>query len=360
MKKLFALTAAFAAATAMTASISAAQPAALEPDTVKIMCIGDSITDGYVPEYSGSYRKFIYRGLTGKGYSIDMVGSKDGGYMPTYTDAATGESFEYDNENTGYSGYAVKAYPGRSGILETLQQTDCLKEKQPDIVTLQIGTNNIIDNHDMSESRADLKELVTYILANIPEDSVLFVSTIPSASPNREGVRDWFGNYRHSADWQTTYDDSTVELSVQKAVSDYNAMIGDLCSEMCGEHKNLFVTYAGSSINDENKAELLFDGVHPNNEGYRLIGERWVETIGAFLSGEGAEETTTATTTTTTGEISEPVVLKASDLVSLSRYLLGSREAADNIRRYDMDSDGVLDTYDLVLMRRAIVSQANA
>ncbi len=357
MKKLIALTAAFTAFAAMTTSFTTAQPAALEPDTIKIMCIGDSITDGYVPEYSGSYRKFIYRGLTGKGYSVDMVGSKDGGYTPTYTNAATGESFEYDNENTGYSGYAVKAYPGRSGILEALGQTDCLKEKQPDIVTLQIGTNNIIDNHDMSDNRADLRELVTYILANIPESSVLFVSTIPSASPNREGVRDWFGSYRHSADWQTTYDDSAVELSVQKAVSDYNAMIAELCSEMSGEHKNLFVTNAGSSINDDNKAELLFDGVHPNNEGYRLIGEHWVGTIDAYLSGKGAEETNT--TTTATGDISEPVVLKVSDLVSLSRYLLGSREAADNIRLFDMDSDGVLDTYDLVRMRRAIVAQAN-
>ena len=40
-------------------------------EPIKIMCVGDSITDGYgIP---GSYRKFLYHGLTQKGYNIDMI-----------------------------------------------------------------------------------------------------------------------------------------------------------------------------------------------------------------------------------------------------------------------------------------------
>ena len=368
MKRLAALTAAFAAAAAIIPFASPAEKAAADTDSIKIMCIGDSITDGYVPEYTGSYRKFIYHGLTEKGYSIDMVGAKDGGYTPSYTDPATGESFQFDNENTGYSGYAIKAYPGRSGILETLKQTDCLRSSQPDIVTLQIGTNNIIDNHDMGENKKDLEELIVYILDNIPDDSVLFVSTIPAADPNREGVRDWFMNYRHSADWQTQYNDSEVELSVHKAVSDYNVCIEDLWFSMKDEHKNFFVSYAGNRITDENKAELLFDGVHPNNDGYREIGSFWTDVINEYLSGGPGNVTTTAATsttaTTTTTSVPGPVSFTVSDLVRFSRYLLGDKSAADDfheqIKTYDIDSDGVLDTFDLVLMRKLLIEKAGA
>ena len=59
-------------------------------DPVKIMCIGDSITDGY--GVAGSYRKFLYHNLTEKGYDIDMVGSNSNSdWRPTYTDEVTGE-----------------------------------------------------------------------------------------------------------------------------------------------------------------------------------------------------------------------------------------------------------------------------
>ncbi|MDE7225532.1 MAG: hypothetical protein K2N49_01530, partial [Ruminococcus sp.] len=173
-------------------------------DVLKIMCIGDSITDGYVNDYVGSYRKFIYHELTESGYTVDMVGAKDGGWTPSYTDEETGETWEFDNENTGYSGYSIMSYSGRTGIYETLQSTDCLSA-EPDIITLQIGTNDVIDNHEMDKAPERLEILVDYILDNIPEDSMLFLATIPYADPNRSEVYDWFGNYRHSADWQEQY-----------------------------------------------------------------------------------------------------------------------------------------------------------
>ena len=41
------------------------------PQEIKLMCIGDSITNGLTP---GSYRKFLYHNLISKGYNIKMVG----------------------------------------------------------------------------------------------------------------------------------------------------------------------------------------------------------------------------------------------------------------------------------------------
>lgn len=365
MRKLIPLISAAVLTASLTLLSAPAESFADESDTIKIMCIGDSITDGYVPEYSGSYRKFIYHGLTEKGYKIDMVGSKDGGYNPTYTDPATGESFEFDNENTGYSGYAIKAYPGRSGILETLQQTKCLQEKQPDIVTLQIGTNNIIDNHDIGESIDDLSELIDYILENTPETTAVFVTTIPPLDPNRAEVYDWFGNYRHSADWQTQYSDEEALEKIERTWKMYNAdvvahveyrMINDNISSAPSRLRCARIDEAITDVKTQ-----LFDGVHPNNDGYRKMGDKWVELLDSYLSGEAVSAETSATEaeTTTTSTVPENTDIMVNDLVTFSRYLLGDKQTAESyaerLKDYDLVRDGVLDTFDLVQMRKLLV-----
>lgn len=157
------------------------------PD-IKIMCIGDSITDGF--GINGSYRKFLYNGLTKKGYNINMAGSKNGGDT-TYTDEESGEDFGYDDDNTGYSTFTIKSYEFRSGIYEKLIETDALSQ-QPDIIILQIGTNNIIDNRDSSGNSKDFDILIDYILENIPLTTTLFITTIQPVDPNREEVYSWF------------------------------------------------------------------------------------------------------------------------------------------------------------------------
>ena len=114
-------------------------------DRIKIMSVGDSITDGYGTD--GSYRKFMYNRLTNSGYDIDMVGPQ-WSYVDSASYSGDGESFEYDPNHCGYSGYAIKEIPGRNGILETLQSGNYLSQCSPDIVILQIGTNDVIDNYE--------------------------------------------------------------------------------------------------------------------------------------------------------------------------------------------------------------------
>ena len=244
---------------------------------IKIMCIGDSITDGYgIP---GSYRKFLYHGLTKKGYKIKMVGSKSR-RSTTYTDESTGETFDYDDDNTGYNGFFIKSYNGRNGIYETLKETNCLSQK-PDIVILQIGTNNIIDNHDKYENSKDLDTLIHYILQNIPSKSMLFVTTIPNLDPNRNDVYSWFSNYRHSADWQTNYSDEEVEKFVQESLKYYNSDLTSKVNLRKESGQNIRAANVNSVITDVKNQ--LMDGVHPNNVGFKLMGEYWTEIIDNFL-----------------------------------------------------------------------------
>ena len=120
---------------------------------VKIMSLGDSITDGYWT--AGGYRKYLYHELELKGYdNIDMVGMKG-------SDSATfnynGETFTYDDNYSGYSGYAIQYMTGtetRQGILETIQETDMINVCKPDIILLKIGTNDILSNKYSDRSRS--------------------------------------------------------------------------------------------------------------------------------------------------------------------------------------------------------------
>ncbi len=294
-------------------------------DTIKIMSIGDSITDGYGTD--GSYRKFLYKGLTDSGYAIDMVGPNWSWGDATYTDSETGESFSYDAAHCGYSGYAIKEYSGRSGILETIQSGNYLSEYTPDIVILQIGTNDVIDNHEIDTAGERLEDLADYILQNISDDSALFITTIPNLDPNRSDVYSWFGNYRHSADWLTNYSDEEVVVNVQRSIDNYNAQVKALVEEKQSSGvSNIYFGNVNSAVTDV--TTQLKDGVHPNDVGYKLMGEYWLTQIKSYLSGETVipteptepstepTEPTEQPTETTTSVVTDPVETTMTTAVS--------------------------------------------
>ena len=304
---------------------------------IKIMCVGDSITDGYgVP---GSYRKFLYNGLTKKGYKIDMVGSKKG-YSTTYTNEASGETFEYDDDNTGYSTFTIKSYNGRSGIYETLVETKCLSEQQPDIVILQIGTNNIIDNHDEDENKQDLESLIDYILDNIPSTSTLFVTTIPDLDPNREEVYTWFSNYRHSADWQTLYPDEIAKMKVDQALQEYNSDVTSIATKRKESGQNVRPADVNSAITDV-KTQLK-DGVHPNDFGYRLMGDYWAEIIDKFLQSENHSSSSYKPTSINSVQIPEGIIYASHAIYSKNGKIILNYKKENDKNEYIgvMEEDG--------------------
>lgn len=252
---------------------------------IKIMCVGDSITDGFGIE--GSYRKFLYNELIKKGYNINMIGSKNGGGT-TYIDEKTGETFEYDDDNTGYSTFTIKSYGWRSGIYEKLIETDALSQN-PDIVILQIGTNNILDNHNSVDNSKDFEILIDYILGKIPSTSILFVTTIPPLDPNREEVYDWFNNYRYLPFRHVVYTDPEVEAKVDFALKNYNNDITSRVNSRRLSGQNIRAADVNSVIT--NLKYQLNDGVHPNNDGYKAMGEYWAGIIENYIKEKFVYET---------------------------------------------------------------------
>ncbi len=287
-KWLAVLTAGVLVAGASTTPVSlTAKVDAADGEAIKIMCIGDSITDGYFG--ADGYRKYLYHELTELGYNIDMVGAKSGGN--SYTD--NGETFTYDGDHSGYSGYAIQYITGtetRQGILEMIESTDMINMCDPDIVLLQIGTNDILSAYnDGIEAR--LENLVRTIMADMTdENDVLFLTTIPYF--NAVAINDWLWAYG-DVKWQNSSEDFAD--IVYDYIDTYNASIKTLVSELQAE--GLSIEYADVCSVVDRDTELQ-DGCHPNEAGYKDMGLYWADILNSYLSNEKPVVTTTSTTET--------------------------------------------------------------
>ena len=277
-------------------TVSAAPAAAGDTEAVKILSLGDSITDGYWT--SGAYRKYMYHDLEQMGYNIDMVGPK-GGNSNTLT--YNGQSVSYDDNNAGYSGYAIQEMTTkehRSGILETIQATwyngqNMIAAYQPDIVLLQIGTNDILSNYNDGITDR-LENLVNVILQDLDADSTVFVSTIPDIDAYTRA--DWLGSYGINAWGSTQEEKDRLMETVTGCIDTYNTSIYNLVLKMQSEGKNVQFADINSVVDYQTD---LHDGVHPNEAGYENMGNYWAGLLNDFFQNHGTNPKPVTTTTTT-------------------------------------------------------------
>ena len=277
-------------------TVSAAPAAAEDTEAVKILSLGDSITDGYWT--SGAYRKYMYHDLEQMGYNIDMVGPK-GSNSNTFT--YNGQTVSYDDNNAGYSGYAIQEMTTkehRSGILETIQSTwyngkNMISAYQPDIVLLQIGTNDILSNYNDGITDR-LENLVNVILQDLDSDSTIFVSTIPDIDAYTRA--DWLGSYGINAWGSTQAEKDQLMETVTGCIDTYNTSIYNLVLKMQSEGKNVQFADINSVVDYQTD---LHDGVHPNEAGYENMGNYWAGLLNDFFQSNGTDPKPVTTTTTT-------------------------------------------------------------
>ena len=114
-------------------------------------------------------------------------------------------------------------------------------------------------------------------------------------------------------------------------------------TELSYEGTRIYSADVASVITDV-KTQLM-DGVHPNNTGYKLIGEYWAGLIDSYLKEKPAEDKT----------------YKVADLVDLQKYILGVPSAANSdvfLEKYDMNKDNTVDIFDVVLLRKELIKNS--
>lgn len=342
-RKIMSLISAVTMAFTLVPTIAVAEEETTTKETLKIMPIGDSITHGY--QSSGGYRKYFYHFLADD-YDIDMVGPNCD-YPDTFTWMK--EEVAYDTDHCGYSGYAIQYMEGtetRQGILETLQDGNMLQTYDPDIIMLQIGTNDILSAYNDGITDR-LENLINYISDNTSDDTVIFVSTIPHIDAVE--VYDWCWAYGDEKFNNTPEDFNKI---INDYVDKYNNSIPILVDKLQDEGKNVefadvYNTKQSEDLMIIETDDYLEDGVHPNEKCYAKIGLNWSNIIYKYLFFK-----------TVDSEIECPY--RVADLVSLSNYIMGRTNhqiTEENYSLYDVNEDSVLDSFDLVMLRQLFIEK---
>lgn len=295
--------ASMAATTTTTTTMTSSGSQTVATDQIKLMALGDSITDGY--NIAGAYRQYLYKDLVKAGYNIDMVGTK----------GWSGDK-DYDDDNEGYSGYAIKKYSvqNRAGLYETIVGNNTISNNKPDIILLMIGTNDILDNQmgtvdgGTEDIKARLQSLVDHIYSQYsdPNDLTLFIANPTILGPS--AMQDYLYNSYNldSQAKQKLFDDN---------ISKYTGYIKEIVNaEKAKGHDVVFV-----NVNSQlTLSDIRVDQIHPTEGGFEKMGKYFAKAIDAHLKGETLDDTTTTTTTTTNGgsssETTTTTTVNAEDL----------------------------------------------
>ena len=108
---------------------------------VKIMLIGDSITEG--ADSNGSYRRYLDGMLRRDGHLIDFVGSR----KKHNDDKTEPDNYEYDVDHEGHWG------KGSAWMAENMQSL--LASNVPDVAVIHLGTEDILSSNAAAESLTD-------------------------------------------------------------------------------------------------------------------------------------------------------------------------------------------------------------
>ncbi len=216
-----ALAAALVGATALPAVATTgtgSPPSAPGATALRLMPLGDSITWGVGSPSGNSYRAFLRNQLSADGHAVDFVGSGRSGTMS-------------DPDNEGHSGWRIDQI---AGIADSV-----LARYRPNVVTLEIGTNDLNGNYQIPTAPDRLRALIDRITRDVPGVTVLVGTVIVSTSGTEEANRPGFN--------------AKLPGIVQAA-------------QAAGKHVRLV------DMGALNRADLS-DALHPNDNGFRKMAD---------------------------------------------------------------------------------------
>jgi lysophospholipase L1-like esterase len=217
---------------------------------VKIMPVGDSITEGKYTQ--GGYRQPLYDLLKSNGYDVTFVGKEDNG------DPANDTGFSKGMASPNHEGYGSARIGMLLGGGTTEKHTalpikTSLANNNPDVVLIMLGTNDIFGITPTDKMKATMDKLVSSIYEQSPNVTVVLASICPIA---KIAARD--------AD-----------------VDAFNAVLPDIVQEQKSLGHKIEFADIHSVVTP---ADLSGDKVHPSATGYKKMAALWY----SVLTGEAA------------------------------------------------------------------------
>lgn len=212
---------------------------------VKIMCVGDSITEGKFLT-TGGYRKILQDLLKKGGYSFTYVGKEDNGQPAN----KTGFSEGMENPNhEGYGSFRIDEFiTGGSEEGHTSPAIGkTIASNKPDVILMMVGTNDVIQHKDLPNISKRLKQLVTAIYSANSHVTLVLAQITPMG--------------RGDADAN---------------VVAYNAQIASLVEKEKSIHPSIILVDMHSALDPSHD---LGDGVHPTASGFQKMAAVWYEDL---------------------------------------------------------------------------------
>lgn len=227
-------------------------PAAFAPcpsdgSACRIMPLGDSITFGFGSS-GGGYRVELFRQALAAQRDITFVGvvAAGGQNGPNGPNTVNGQPFPRNHE--GFSGFTISG--GGAGSLAA-QVDNAIAQTNPNIILLQIGTNDVNGNINVGQAPQRLGALLDQIINDAPNALLVVAQIIP-----------------------------TMNQQTNTRVQAYNAAIPALVQARAaaGKHIELIDLFTVFSSNP-NFNSLMNDNLHPNDSGYVVMGQAWFQAI---------------------------------------------------------------------------------
>lgn len=211
------------------------------PDALRILCFGDSITEGSGAEFQGGYRGPLKKMLTDAGLKCDFVGRRR-----THGLA--------DPEHEGRGGCRISRMKRRE-VREMFEANRNL-----DIIILLIGINDLIENRNSVEATiSHMSELLDQCAQNAPKARIVVGNLVPNASDNPVNLYDPANVYVGSEDKVLKFNRGLPIIVESKKAAGINVELVDLHSRLSRKD--------------------LCDGIHPSRGGYTKIAEAWFRAI---------------------------------------------------------------------------------
>jgi lysophospholipase L1-like esterase len=212
---------------------------------ITILPLGDSITYGVGSSDKGGYRTFLWKDFVRNGYKARFVGSLSNG------------PDDIDTHHEGHPGWRIDQISSHV--------TTWLLLYRPQIILLFIGTNDILQRHDVSHAPNRLSFLIGRITLILPRSTLIVASVTP------------LDNSKLYARLHSSFP-SSVDFDAN--IIAYDAVIPAIVrSEAAqGKHVQYIDMYDAVPVSD------VDDGIHPDDAGYALMANVWYGALVKLLA----------------------------------------------------------------------------
>jgi lysophospholipase L1-like esterase len=207
-------------------SIDARAPSQPGDFFLRILPLGASITFGQKSSDGNGYRKVLRKQLRGEGWDVNMVGNSTAGTMK-------------DSSMSGVPGFRIDQVHDLA--------IDSFKF-QPNVVLLNAGTNDAMQDFDTENAPARMEELLDDLFLNVDGTTVVLSTLTISTTSQMKKFR-------------PGYNDALREMVSRRQTEGESIVLAEMDDERI-------------TLDDMNE-----DGIHPKDSGYAVMADIWFGAI---------------------------------------------------------------------------------